>query len=67
MINQEGCVNTLSMECMDFYYRYSVLVMTKFYLYNFDFGGYYLRFKFTYWDGKSSFLKPVYLSDDGGN
>ena len=19
--NQEGCVNTLSMECMDFYYR----------------------------------------------
>lgn len=22
MINQEGCVNTLSMECMDFYYRY---------------------------------------------
>ena len=32
MINQEGCVNTLSMECMDFYYRYSVLVLTQFYI-----------------------------------
>ena len=33
MINQEGCVNTLSMECMDFYYRYRVrvLILTYFY------------------------------------